>query len=109
MPTNTTLAHVRWLILTGTVAIGPSFTASALTVRQEQPSAQRQTPASVAIAEGQRLLQARELDAARERYAKAIELARGESSREVEGSAHRGLAKVLLGADEVRRGRRQSS
>ena len=66
MPTNTTLAHVRWLILTGTVAIGPSFTASALTVRQEQPSAQRQTPASVAIAEGQQLLQARELDAARE-------------------------------------------
>ena len=33
MPTNTTLAHVRWLILTGTVAIGTSFTASALTVR----------------------------------------------------------------------------
>ena len=80
MPTNTTLAHVRWLILTGTVAIGPSFTASALTVRQEQPSAQRQTPASVAIAEGQRLLQARELDAAREQYAKAIELAREEAS-----------------------------
>jgi CHAT domain-containing protein/tetratricopeptide (TPR) repeat protein len=69
--------------------------ATSLPTVQQQPKTTSQSPATAAVVEGRRLLQRRELEAAQEQYAKAIELAREEGQREIEGAAHRGLASVF--------------
>ena len=71
------------------------LTILATAIGQTQSAAPAVTPASAALVEGLRLLQQRNLDAARQQYERTIELARAEGNRVVEGTAYRGLAGVF--------------
>ena len=108
MPTNITLAHVRKLILTGAIATSALWSAAtearfleelaSTSAQTTQPPANSasDTPAAAAVAEGTRLLSNRQFDAARQQFEHALELARAESSPELEGRAYRGLGAALL-------------
>ncbi len=71
------------------------LTILATAIGQTQSPAPAVTPASAALVEGLRLLQQKNLDAARQQYERTIELARAEGNRVVEGTAYRGLAGVF--------------
>ena len=108
MPTNTTLAHVRKLILTGAIAMSALWSAAtearfleelastSAQTTQQRGNAAADTPAAAAVAEGTSLLSNRQFDAARQQFEHALELARAEPNRDVEGRAYRGLGAALL-------------